>query len=200
MGADEHAVKERIILATVACIEKEGIKAVTVRSIAKEAAVNVAAINYYFGSKDRLLEETLARTLGELAEALQELDQAIAAVGGDIRAGLRVFLSEFFGNMVRWPRLTEAQLHDALTKQDYDGLALRETNAFLEGFLERVRPILPPGDEEQQRLSVSQMWLGLFLLGMLPGAFERFAGSPASDAEWRERYLDRLLDHLTAGS
>jgi DNA-binding transcriptional regulator YbjK len=37
------AIKDRIVLATVACIERDGIKSVTVRAIAKEAGVNVAA-------------------------------------------------------------------------------------------------------------------------------------------------------------
>ncbi len=193
---DKPATKDRIILATVSCIEREGIKSVTVRDIAEEAGVNVAAINYYFGTKERLLQETLARTLGELDEALDELDQAIAATGGDVRAGLRQFLSEFFGNMVRWPRLAEAQLHDALTVQDYSGPAIERTNRFLRGFLERVKPVLPPGDDAQLRLSVLQLWNALFMLAMLPGAFEEFADSTASDAEWREKYLDRLLTHF----
>jgi len=59
MVQDRESVKKRIIQATIICIEKDGIQSLTTRSVAKEAGVNNAAINYYFGSKDKLLEETL---------------------------------------------------------------------------------------------------------------------------------------------
>ncbi len=199
MNVDELEIRDRILLATITCIERDGMKATTVRGIAKEAGVNIAAISYYFGSKDKLLEATLAHTLKELREAVQELDQAITAAGGDVRAGLRRFLSGFFGNMVRWPRLSEAQLHDALTRQDYDGPAIAQTNEFLAQFMDRVRPVLPDGDEGRLRLSVIQLWSGLFMLGMLPRVFEEFVGTDATNAEWREKYLDRLLEHFLPG-
>jgi AcrR family transcriptional regulator len=197
MGTDDMAIRDKILLATIACIEREGIESVTVRGIAKEAGVNTAAINYYFGTKDSLLELTLAHTLKELREAIDELDEAIESAGGDVRAGLRAFLSEFFGSMVRWPRLSEAQLHDALTRQDYDGQAIAESNEFLAQFTDRVRPVLPQGSEAEIRLSIVQLWSGLFLLGMLPRIYEPFTGTTATDSDWREAYLDRLLEHFT---
>jgi len=193
---DELAIRDRILLATIACIERDGMKSVTVRGIAREASVNTAAVNYYFGTKDRLLDLTLEHSLKELREAIEELDQAIAEAGGDVKVGVRRFLSEFFSNMVRWPRLSEAQLHDALTRQEYGGAAIRRTNEFLARFLDRVRPVLPEGDEADLRLSVIQLWSGLFMLGMLPRVYEEFSGTPATDARWRENYLDRLLGHF----
>ena len=50
------APQERIVLATIQSIEQYGVSRATVRRSADVAGVNVAAINYYFGSKDRLLE------------------------------------------------------------------------------------------------------------------------------------------------
>ncbi|MGK3990797.1 helix-turn-helix domain-containing protein [Sorangium sp. So ce136] len=64
MKREEPAdVRERIFTSCMAVIEREGIEALTVRAIAEEARMNVAAINDYFRSKDRLLEQVLRRTI-----------------------------------------------------------------------------------------------------------------------------------------
>ncbi|MDP4095119.1 MAG: TetR family transcriptional regulator, partial [Bacillota bacterium] len=57
MNSEEKNAKERIILATIELIEKKGINSITTRGIASTANVNSAAINYYFGSKEKLLDE-----------------------------------------------------------------------------------------------------------------------------------------------
>ena len=47
---------------------RDGPAAVTLRSIAAAAQVNVAAVNYHFGSKDRLFEEMFLRRIVPLNE------------------------------------------------------------------------------------------------------------------------------------
>ncbi len=47
---------------------REGASAVTLRSIAAAAVVNVAAVNYYFGSKEKLFEEMFLRRIVPLNE------------------------------------------------------------------------------------------------------------------------------------
>lgn len=194
MSAEEQSIRDRIFLATLECIERDGLDSMTVRGIAKQAQVNSAAINYYFGTKDRLVDQVLTRTLREgLDGSLDEFEQIIAAKGGDIRAGLVDFLNLFFGQMLNWPRLAEAQLHEALTHQNYDSPAILETNSFLSRFLEIVRPILPERSEAEHRNAVLQLWLPMMFLGMLPRAFEDFGKTEVLDESWRKTYLKRLL-------
>src|SRR5882757_6906954 len=47
---------------------REGPSAVTLRSIAAAADVNIAAVNYYFGSKEKLFEEMFLRRVVPLNE------------------------------------------------------------------------------------------------------------------------------------
>ena len=199
MSKEEQSIRDRIFMATLTCIERDGIDSMTVRSIAQEANVNTAAVNYYFGTKARLVDEVLTRTLREgLDGSLDELEELIAAKSGDISAGVREFSSLFFGQMLNWPRLAEAQLHEALTRQNYDGPAIRETNSFLTRFLDIVRPILPERAEDEHRTAVLHFWLPMIFLGMLPRAFEEFGKTDVADPAWRDAYVARLLDTLLA--
>ena len=195
MGTEDQSIRDRIFLATLTCIERDGLSSMTVRAIAEEAQVNTAAINYYFGTKAHLVEQVLIRTLREgLDGSLDELDGLIGSTDGDIKAALREFLPMFFGQMLNWPKLSEAQLHDALTQQDYDSPAIAETNSFLSRFLEIARPVLPTRTDEEQRNAVLHLWLPMRFLGLLPRAFEDFGRTDISNPDWQKAYVSRLLE------
>src|SRR6202166_1961753 len=69
-----------------------GFADVTLRDIVAAADVNLAAVNYHFGSKDELIAELfVSRSLATNRERLNELKAAEAAGGGraDIAALLR---------------------------------------------------------------------------------------------------------------
>jgi DNA-binding transcriptional regulator YbjK len=65
--------REEIIRATLRVIGRGGTGAVTHRAVAEEAGVPLSATTYYFESKDRLLEETLAAAAHEDTERLERL-------------------------------------------------------------------------------------------------------------------------------
>jgi len=197
VSAPERSPRDRIFEATLACIERDGLDRLTVRAIAREAGVNVAAVNYYFGSKAQLVQLALDQTRHHgFWESLDELKEEIANQGGDVRVALTMFLEEFVGNMVRWPRLAAAQFHDAFNQQDYSGHAVADANAFLGAFLDVVRPALPPGDEADLKASVQQFWSSLFLLALFPKLFESFSGMDVTNDEQRRRYVRRLVLHF----
>ena len=52
---------------------KKGYRTTTVRDIANEAAVNIAMISYYFGSKEKLLEALFNHRLGNLKLRVESL-------------------------------------------------------------------------------------------------------------------------------
>lgn len=53
--------KERILETTERLLAEHGFEAVTLRDITTAAEVNVAAVNYHFGSKEKLFEEIQCR-------------------------------------------------------------------------------------------------------------------------------------------
>lgn len=80
MGAPDRPMRKRIrdirhdelIDATIAAIHKRGYAAVTMAEIAAEAGASAASINYYFGSKEKLLEATMRRLLSVLRAAVRD--------------------------------------------------------------------------------------------------------------------------------
>jgi AcrR family transcriptional regulator len=67
-GSEQTKTRERIL--TVACevFAVQGFRDTTIRDICQQAKVNVAAVNYYFGSKENLYEEVCKYLFGLSAE------------------------------------------------------------------------------------------------------------------------------------
>lgn len=93
----EVDTRSRIIAAAEALFIEQGLDTTTLRQITGKAGVNLAAVNYHFGSKEALIEEVFRRRLGWLNDQrLLELDRLEAQAGG---APLRPsqILEAFFG-------------------------------------------------------------------------------------------------------
>lgn len=69
--------RDRILDAAEALFADEGFRNVSLRKITQEAGVNLAAVNYHFGSKDELVGEVLSRVINPInARRLELLDAA----------------------------------------------------------------------------------------------------------------------------
>jgi len=66
--------KDRILNSTLYIIGKEGLQNVTIRKIAATADVNIASINYHFGSKDNVINEALKCLTGKFITSFKILD------------------------------------------------------------------------------------------------------------------------------
>ena len=79
-GAD---AREKILDVAERLFARDGVAETTVRNITGEAGVNVAAVNYYFRSKEELYREVIDRRRGPLnEERLRLLEGCLARAGG----------------------------------------------------------------------------------------------------------------------
>ncbi len=82
-SSDCPEVRDRILDAAEELFADQGFDAVSLRQITAQADVNLAAVNYYFGSKGGLIVEVLARVVGPINERrLAMLDEAEASASG----------------------------------------------------------------------------------------------------------------------
>ncbi len=86
--------KEKILDAAEELFADRGFASTSLREITTEADVNLAAVNYHFGSKLDLLRAVFARRIGPVnAERLERLD---ALEDPDVEEVLRAFVAPLF--------------------------------------------------------------------------------------------------------
>lgn len=82
MDKDRASTKERLLDAAERLFASEGYHCTSLRKITAAAGVNLAAVNYHFGSKEALVEAVFERRLTPLnAERMQRLEKVRAAAG-----------------------------------------------------------------------------------------------------------------------
>ena len=92
---------ERILVAAESLFAEKGIRGTSLKEITELAGVNISAVNYYFRSKDALVEAVYGRCFGRLnQDRLRLLDEAEAAAGtGELT--VEAILHALFEPMVR---------------------------------------------------------------------------------------------------
>ena len=66
---ENSGVRERLLQAAFEVFAEQGFKTTTVRDICSQANVNIASVNYYFGSKQELYNEVCRHSCGAEGEA-----------------------------------------------------------------------------------------------------------------------------------
>jgi AcrR family transcriptional regulator len=190
MSSEEISVRDRIVLAAINCIEKQGIGSVTVRSIAKEAGVNSAAINYYFRSKDLLIEEAIKVSLHH---AFSDWERFLNDPDIDSKARFRGFLADFLEGAIRFPGMTKAYLFDPLMKNRYENQFVTRFNALLGRFMEGLKAVKPLASEKEIQFTVIQLISALTFAALIPDFFLDYMGNSFNDPETRKEYVNFLL-------
>lgn len=96
--------RERILLAAEDVFLEQGFELATVREITLRAGVNVAAINYYFGSKDELLAAVLDRIMQPYTEARVKALLAAEAAAAPKPAAFDTIIEALVRPMVKLSR------------------------------------------------------------------------------------------------
>ncbi len=94
----QHETRRRILDAAEELFMQHGFEGASMRLLTTKAGVNLAAVNYHFGSKDALIEAVFQRRLDPMnAARLTELDRLEKEAGGEPltpEAIIRAFIGE----------------------------------------------------------------------------------------------------------
>jgi len=112
--ADESNQRERLLDAAVACFAADGVAATSLRSIALKAGVTPALVNYYFGSKQQLVDAFVAERVTSVVQVLRE---SLLAAGDDPRALIAAFVHGIHDAVARFPWLPSLWVREVLNEK-----------------------------------------------------------------------------------
>jgi AcrR family transcriptional regulator len=93
--------RERILSTAESLFMRHGFDGASMRQITAEAQVNLAAVNYHFGSKEALIQEVFKRRLHHLNQARLDALTALEREAGDQPVKPSRILDAFFGTLLR---------------------------------------------------------------------------------------------------
>ena len=202
MTTAQFSTKDRILNAAEVLFAEQGFAGTSLREVTSRADVNIAAVNYHFGSKENLINEVFRRRMDEMSEArIALLQQAMSETPGQIEPILRAFVipalavSHDRGGGVAFIRVIArayAEKNDGLRAF----LSARYGHV-LRDFAKALAACLPDLGKEQL------YWRLDFLAGALTYAMSDFGmikrPNGASEAAHQQRAADELIAFAAAG-
>jgi AcrR family transcriptional regulator len=192
MSTEDASVQTKIIEATIECIEREGIQAVTIRKIAKLAGVNSAAINYYFRSKEKLVEEVKRSTLEHVFEDWREI---LNDESRSVRERLFLLFTDYMEGAIMYPGISKAHMWEPLVDNNYDSLFVKLLNLFL-GDLAKKLSLELKRPAKELKLVVIHLFCALSMPVLMPDLYRDFYdGKTFKEAKVRRALIEHVL-HL----
>ncbi len=196
------STKDRILGAAEELFAQFGFTGTSLRQVTSRADVNIAAVNYHFGSKENLVNEVFRRRMDEMTEQrMSALKAAVETHPRELEPILAAFVQPALalaqdrnggGAFVRVIARAYAEKNDSLRKflSDHYGHVLRE-------FAKAIAVAVPGLSKEEL------YWRLDFLAGSLTyamadfGLIKRPAG--VTEAAHRERAARELIRFAAAG-
>ncbi len=202
MSKAQFSTKERILDAAETLFAQYGFGGTSLRQVTSQADVNIAAVNYHFGSKENLVNEVFRRRMDEMsAQRLQRLQATIATHPDDLEAILAAFVEPALamaqdrhggGAFIRVIARAYAEKNDGLRRflSEQYGHVLRD-------FAKAIAQCVPSLSKEEL------YWRIDYLAGALTYAMADFGmikrPTGTSEAEHRQRAAQELIRFAAAG-
>lgn len=187
------SMEEKIINATIACIEQFGVEATTNRKIAEIAGINSAAVNYYFRSKDILLQRVMERTLDN---AFDWKDFALLK-GDSPQERCEAILLDILSGGVNFPGITRAHFHNLISLGDYDAQVVARINKFVESLAQDLAAHGYKGQYGELELSCMQLSYTIFMAVLTPKIFTQMnLEDPANQKTFVHSLVSKMLPEV----
>jgi AcrR family transcriptional regulator len=192
MDTKTVSAEEKIIQATIDCIEKYGLDGTTNRQIAKLAGLNNAAVNYYFRSKDALIQRCMEITLKNAFDlggmppmpGLPPQERCVAILLDLIEGGHK------------YPGITRAHFHSLVVAGRYEPLLRDRMNRFVEELAADLQARGCALKSDELKVALAQIVSAVVLVILAPKLFERQRGLDLNNSAARKAYVTRLVARL----
>jgi AcrR family transcriptional regulator len=192
MNEKPAGAENRIIQATIDCIEMYGISGATNRRIAEVAGVNIAAINYYFRSKDALIQRCMEMTLKNAFD----LSDFPPMPGVAAQERCAAILMDIIQGGHHFPGITRAHFFNLFAQGQPDPLLEKHTNRFIDELAVDLqnRGCSLPLDE--LKIALVQLMSAAIMAILAPTLFAHQRGLDLHDPDMCHAYVTRLVERL----
>ena len=189
--------KDRILNSTLYIIGKEGFQNVTIRKIAAAADVNIASINYYFGSKEGVINEALKCLTSKFMSSFEILqNKQITPIDR-----LRSFLRSYSDASVEYPDVFRNFVNQLIYNDDmkFDYIKFIEDEGVfkIKDILSEVTGIK---DEEKLSMMALQGIASLIFPVISDNQTRKISNLNYKDKNVRYKYIDVLIKSLQGNS
>lgn len=160
----QTTTREYILIATITAIEKYGVQHVTTRRIAEEAGVNNAALHYYFGTKENLVEQALAMIL----QRMQDDTSVILSNQEGYPERLGALFQYLCDVLLKYPNLVRAHLTGPLMEKNPNSPFLNMTDTWLDRTCAEFEDSLTDEVHTRLRMAFQAAVSAILVAGLLP--------------------------------
>ncbi len=187
-------VKQHILISTIDAIEKHGLSNLTTRLIADEAGVNNAALHYYFGTKEQLVDAALDQT----ARHMLEDTEAFAKSEGPIEERIKSILIYLIDGIQKFPNIIRAHMIGPLFYKERQESLLNLLDSWISLTAEALIPFVEAGKLAGVRMHLNMIFSQILMAGLFNYPTSGQTWMDFQDEKIRREFLDeaiRLLLH-----
>ncbi|MFO8184099.1 MAG: TetR/AcrR family transcriptional regulator [Candidatus Aegiribacteria sp.] len=175
----------RIMDAAARLIGSDGAVAITTRRIAEEADVNPAALNYHFGSKERLIDLALKESMESLFD---DWERILAIDGMPLPVRIYSMLDYTMERVTESPGIVGSHLFDPLVSRDRRVAFAGAIGEFLRTLPADLEEDLPL-QAKDIRLYLGQVVLLTVTAALIPELFRAMTEEDISSGPARSRFI-----------
>jgi TetR/AcrR family transcriptional regulator, regulator of cefoperazone and chloramphenicol sensitivity len=180
--------KQLILQTTLQLLETQGLTNVNIRKIAAQAGVNIAAVNYHFGSKDQVIYEALEILRNNFEAAFCHLRSSQKPP----RERLVGFMTAYCETVFTYPNLVKAFISQNLNsdfQENYSNFVRTEGLALIAQIINEIHPM----DDEQLRMKAFQMMSSLVLILLVGKETAPVIGLDFTDKNTLAKYIQLIV-------
>jgi len=190
---DADSTRDKILHATLKIIGKEGFQSITIKKIADLAEVNIAAVNYHFGSKANVIKEAMKILNKKLLKSFDILENQEL----EPQERLRNFLLSYTEGAMEYPDVFRNFIYSAIKNdmenEDYVDFLRKEG---VEKLKKALADAGAPAENKLLSMKMMQMICSLELPILMGKYVEQLAGLDYDNIDIRMQYIDMILKSL----
>jgi AcrR family transcriptional regulator len=194
----KRSTKDKIMQVAMDIITAEGFQGITTRKIAARAEVNVAAVNYHFGSKDALIREALRYLSVQLRDTFKVLQRE----EGEPEALLLEFISSYTQVICKYPDIIKNIVIHAIQDMPLEGhteYILFVQNEGIGLIKQAIKRISPEIDDNLLTLKALNLISGLSMPFIMGKSIKELLGLDLYSDNIQKKYTALLLENIKKG-